>query len=70
MRSGGWLAAQILGHRDGWADAGGAAFRPEALPGLLAGLKVERLAETEDDRGSFDGPEHWHYYEVIARRPG
>lgn len=31
-------------------------------------MDVEHLEETEQDRDSFDGPKHWHYYEIIARQ--
>jgi hypothetical protein len=32
-------------------------------------MDVEHLEETEEDRDSFDGHKHWHYYEIIARKP-
>jgi tellurite methyltransferase len=66
----GRLAAHLLGHRDDWApDPTSSAFDRNALDTLLAGLAVEHLEETEEDRDSFDGPKHWHYYEIIARQP-
>lgn len=70
LRPGGRIAAHLLGHRDDWAaDPASSAFSRDALLTLLAGLDIEYLEETEQDRGSFDGPKHWHYYEIIARMP-
>lgn len=66
----GQIAAHLLGHRDDWAaDPASSAFTRDALLTLLAGLDIEYLEEAEEDRDSFDGPKHWHYYEIIARMP-
>jgi tellurite methyltransferase len=70
LRPHGRITAHLLGHRDDWApDPASSAFGPDALVALLAGLDVEHLEEIEEDRDSFDGPKHWHYYEIIARSP-
>lgn len=65
----GRLAGQVLGPRDSWAvDPATAYVSPAQLDVLLDGLDIERLEEVDDDRDSFDGPKHWHYFEIIARR--
>lgn len=70
LHPGGRIAAHLLGHRDDWApDPASSAVDRDTLDTLLAGLDVEHLEETEEDRDSFDGPKHWHYYEIIARQP-
>jgi hypothetical protein len=70
LRTHGRIAAHLLGHRDDRTpDPAASAFRPDALDTLLAGMDVEHLEETEEDRDSFDGHKHWHYYEIIARKP-
>ena len=70
LRPHGHTAAHLLGHRDDCApDPAASAFRPDALDTLLAGMDVEHLEETEQDRDSFHGPKHWHYYEIIAANP-
>lgn len=70
LRPDGRIAAQLLGHRDDWAaDPASTAFSRDALLTLLAGLDIEYLEETEEDRDSFDGPKHWHYYEIITLMP-
>jgi tellurite methyltransferase len=70
LRPNGRIAAHLLGQHDDWApDPASSAFGPDALDILLAGLDVEHLEETEEDRESFDGPKHWHYYEIIVRKP-
>jgi trans-aconitate methyltransferase len=71
LSSGGRVAGQILGNRDSWAHSETTAWvGPEQLEEMLSGLDVEHRAEVEEDRDSFDGPKHWHYYEIIARQPG
>lgn len=70
LRPGGWLAVDLFGERDDWAQ------RPDItthtrgeLDALLAGLQVHRLTEEEHDGRSFLGPKHWHSYGIIARKP-
>lgn len=71
LRPRGRIAAHLLGHRDDWApDPASSAFGRDTLDILLAGLDIEHLKEIEEDRNSFDGLKHWHYYEIIARQPG
>jgi SAM-dependent methyltransferase len=70
LRPHGRIAAQLLGDRDDRASSpASSAFSRDALDTLLDELDVEHLEETEDDRDSFDGPKHWHYYEIIALKP-
>jgi SAM-dependent methyltransferase len=70
LRPGGLFAGQLLAPRDDWAATGAPGFDREGLDRLLTGYRVERLTEIEADRASFDGPKHWHYVELIARRTG
>jgi len=40
--------------------------RPE-IDGLLDGLEILRLDETEEDGHAADGPKHWHIFDILAR---
>ncbi len=71
LRPGAWLAAHFFGMRDSWRSNPEMTFHtPEMLRALLAGLSVTQWQEVEDDRPSaFEAMKHFHYFEVIARRP-
>lgn len=72
LRPGARFAGQLYGPRDGWAGRPGICIhdRP-AVEALLAGLVVERLDEIEEDSVTPRGtPKHWHFFEIVARRPG
>lgn len=69
LRPGGRLAVHLLGNRDGWAQRERmTAVTRTRLADLFAGLSVETLIETDNESTAFEGPKHWHYFEVIARR--
>jgi len=70
LSEGGRFAGQILGARDDWTSSATTAWvSQERLDRMLAGLDVEHRVEVDEDRDSFDGPKHWHYFEIIARNP-
>ncbi|MFO1069073.1 MAG: class I SAM-dependent methyltransferase [Geminicoccaceae bacterium] len=72
LRPGGRFAGQLYGPRDGWSGRAGVCIhdRP-AIESLLGGLEVERLDEIEEDSVTPRGtPKHWHFFEIVARRPG
>ncbi len=70
LRPGGWLAVDLFGDRDSWADNHEMTFldRP-TVDHLLSGLTVEMLDEEDADGRAFSGPKHWHVFHVIARHP-
>ncbi len=41
----------------------------ERVQALLAGLDQPDVRELENDGDSFDGPKHWHVFDIVARRP-
>jgi hypothetical protein len=75
LKPGGRFARQLFGERDDWSSAGRAPQeaitfqRREEVEALLDGLIVERLDEHDEDGRSYLGPKHWHYFDIVARRP-
>jgi SAM-dependent methyltransferase len=70
VRPGGRFAGQLLGDRDTWASKSDiSAFARADAERLLDGLEIERFEEEEEDGEACSGPKHWHYFEVVARRP-
>jgi hypothetical protein len=70
LRAGGFVVVNIFGDRHEWATEPGTTFLPRAeVERLLAGLEVVTLDEVEEDGNSFKGPTHWHYFDIVARRP-
>jgi len=69
LRPRGRFAGQLLGANDDWATGTAAAFTRTDIDRLLENLHVELLNEVEEDRTSYDGPKHWHYFTVIAQQP-
>lgn len=68
LRQGGWLAVDLFGDRDSWADNDEMTFLDRAaVDRLLTGLTVEMLDEEDADGRAFSGPKHWHVFHVIAR---
>jgi SAM-dependent methyltransferase len=70
LRPGGFIVVNIFGDRHGWAGQFDTTFlpRPE-VEALLVGLEVSIFDEVEEDGDSFVGPTHWHYFDIVARRP-
>jgi trans-aconitate methyltransferase len=70
LRPDGWLAVNLFGDRDSWADNAEQIFLTETdARALFAGLEVERFDVQDEDGVAFSGPKHWHVFSVIARRP-
>jgi SAM-dependent methyltransferase len=57
----GIFAGQMFGNRDSWAGDPSMTFHTRhEVDGLLDGLQILRLCETERDGQAFSGPKHWH----------
>jgi SAM-dependent methyltransferase len=64
------FAGQLFGIRDSWAGDPGMTFQDRAeVIGLLDGLEILELHETERDGEAYSGPKHWHTYDILAREP-
>jgi len=70
LRPGAIVAANLFGPHDTWADDPTMNFQDRgAVEGLLDGLDVIDLQESEEDGSAVTGPKHWHVIEFVARRP-
>ncbi len=70
LRPGGFIVVNLFGDRHAWASEPGTTFLPRAeVERHLEGLEIVALDEVEEDGNSFKGPTHWHYYDIVARRP-
>lgn len=71
LRPGGCFAGHFFGIHDSWADNPEWTFHTaEQVQSLLDGLQIEYFQEAQEDRPSvFEAMKHYHYFEVIARRP-
>ena len=69
--SGGRLACQLFGTRDGWAGSETITFHSRAeVDALLAPLHIEHFREEETDSITPRGtPKHWHLFHIVARNP-
>ncbi len=72
LRPGGVLVGHLFGVRDTWATVfeDVTFLTATEVDGLLAGLEVIELTETEEDGDSGRGPKHWHVFEIVARKLG
>jgi SAM-dependent methyltransferase len=67
---GGHFAGQLFGDRDEWAGHRVMSFHSSRqIPALTRGFKVELVRETEEDGQAFDGPKHWHVFDLILEKP-
>lgn len=70
LRPGAWLAGELFGPHDSWADRADMNFHDRAeIEALLAGLTVHSLIEEDRMGESAFGPKHWHVFHFIAQRP-
>jgi SAM-dependent methyltransferase len=70
LRPGGFIVVNIFGDRHGWAGQPGTTFLSRSdVEALLDGLEIPVFDEVEEDGDSFIGPTHWHYFDIVARRP-
>lgn len=68
LAPGGLIACDLWGPRHAWAGKHTTFSRAE-VDALLASLTVESLDEVEEARPTaFDGVQHWHAFEIVARR--
>lgn len=69
LRPGGWFAGNFFGDRDSWADNTDETFLSEqAVHVLLDGMHVVQFREEDADGDAYNGPKHWHVFDVIARQ--
>lgn len=70
LRPGGHFAGQLFGDSDSWHGERTMTFhtRAEVLR-LARGMKVELIREAEEDGMAFNGPKHWHYFDLILEQP-
>jgi SAM-dependent methyltransferase len=69
LAPGGVFAGQLFGIQDSWAGDPGMNFHARReVEGLLNGLQILRLQETEHDGHTFSGPKHWHTFDILARK--
>ena len=60
----------MFGVKDTWAGDEFMTFVDrDAVTRMLAGLEVLDLVEEDVDGDSFNGPKHWHVFDIVARRP-
>jgi tellurite methyltransferase len=69
LRPGGHFAGQLFGNHDEWyGQRAMSFFNLREVRSLTRGYRVELLRETVEDGQSFEGPKHWHYYDLILER--
>jgi len=70
LRPGAWLAGNLFGDRDSWADSEEESYLSEqAVRALLDGLDVVTFRVKDEDGEAFSGSKHWHVFDVVARQP-
>lgn len=70
LRPGGHFAGQLFGDRDEWFGERPMTFHTlRQVRSLVRGYRVELLRETEEEGRSFEGPKHWHYFDLILEKP-
>ena len=70
LAPGGHFAGQLFGDRDEWAGARPMTFHSmRQVRTLTRGYRVELLRETVEEGRSFEGPKHWHYFDLILEKP-
>lgn len=70
LAPGGHFSGQLFGDRDEWCGNRPLTFHSlRQVRALAKGYRVELLREIEEEGRSFEGPKHWHYFEVILEKP-
>jgi tellurite methyltransferase len=70
LRPGGHFAGQLFGDRDAWAgDRPMSFFGINDVRSLTRGYRLELLRETVEEGRSFEGPKHWHFFDLILEKP-
>ena len=71
VRPGGHIAVVLFGDRDEWRGKRRFSFHSRRqIAGLSRGWNTEMLRETVEEGRSFEGPKHWHFFELILEKPG
>ena len=66
---GGHFAGQLFGDRDEWAGKRPMGFHTlRQIRALSRGYRVELLRETEEQGQSYEGPKHWHFFDLILEK--
>ncbi len=70
LQSGGCFAGDLFGVRHAWRENEEMTFLTlEEVRALLEAFEIEHLVEVEEERSTtFQGIQHWHGFDVIARR--
>ncbi|HLM90560.1 MAG TPA: class I SAM-dependent methyltransferase [Thermoplasmata archaeon] len=67
---GGHFAGQLFGDHDEWAGIRPMSFHSlRQVRALSRGYRVELLRETEEEGQSYEGPKHWHFFDLILEKP-
>jgi tellurite methyltransferase len=70
LSPGGHFAGQLFGDRDEWCGKRPLTFHSvRQVRALARGYHVELFREIEEEGRSFEGPKHWHYFEVVLEKP-
>ena len=71
VRPGGRFAGQLFGNRDSWRSHRSMSFHTRDQARKLArGFRAEMFRETDEEGMAFSGPKHWHFYDLILKKPG
>jgi tellurite methyltransferase len=66
---GGHFSGQLFGVRDEWAGKRPMSFHSlRQVRQLTKGYRTELLRESEEAGRSFEGPKHWHFFDLILER--
>lgn len=67
---GGHFAGQLFGEDDEWNGARPMTFLSKAgVRARTRGFRIELLRETVEEGRSYEGPKHWHFFDLILERP-
>lgn len=70
VRPGGRFAGQLFGDRDAWCGKRPMTFHTlSQVRALCRGYEVELIRECEEEGRSYEGPKHWHFYDLILQKP-
>lgn len=71
VRPRGHFVGQLFGDEDEWHRDADKNFHNLAdVKRLARGWKAEMLRETREDGMAFNGPKHWHFFDLILEKPG
>jgi len=66
---GGHFAGQLFGDHDEWAGVRPMTFHSaRQVRALARGYRVELLRETVEEGRSYEGPKHWHYFDLVLEK--